>query len=325
MKFLKLIFITLFIFVSVAPSNSEQESDILVILPAILAGAALNTDNDGDGFSENQGDCNDKDIKTYLGAFESCDDGIDQDCNGIDPLCPEYDGDPTIVEGTWLYGRHSLPAEIMSNGIAISYKQSLGEPEWTTLAESEIIPNTKVPAVLYLHGCAGISYEAWVYTQLLVEEGYAVFIPDSFEREGGRLPCSQWGSLQYRVSQRTEEAKYALTRILELDWVDQEKIVLMGFSEGGNTVDNWSQSGFAAHIIIGSACTLVGGSPAAPPDVPVLAIVGSNDEFRPGLSCNVYRTICGSSSIVIQGAGHAIAEYPETQEAILTFLNQSCL
>lgn len=44
------------------------------------------------------------------------------------------------------------------------------------------------------------------------------------------------------------------------------------------TIDNWAEAGFAGHLIMGSACTLVGGKPAAPAGTPVLAIVGANDE-----------------------------------------------
>ena len=47
------------------------------------------TDDDGDGFTENEGDCNDNDSTIYPGAIEICGDGIDQDCNGSDLTCPE--------------------------------------------------------------------------------------------------------------------------------------------------------------------------------------------------------------------------------------------
>jgi hypothetical protein len=51
-------------------------------------------DDDGDGFSENQGDCNDNDDTIYPGAEEICGDGIDQNCNDIDLLCGvDSDGD----------------------------------------------------------------------------------------------------------------------------------------------------------------------------------------------------------------------------------------
>ncbi|MBI1267656.1 MAG: hypothetical protein GC193_09540 [Cryomorphaceae bacterium] len=53
-------------------------------------------DNDNDGFTAAQGDCDDTDASVYPGALEICD-TIDNDCDGIvDELCGDSDGDGLI-------------------------------------------------------------------------------------------------------------------------------------------------------------------------------------------------------------------------------------
>ena len=49
--------------------------------------SSKNQDNDNDGFSENEGDCDDSNNSIYPNANEICDDNIDQDCNGVDLEC----------------------------------------------------------------------------------------------------------------------------------------------------------------------------------------------------------------------------------------------
>ncbi len=49
--------------------------------------APSDIDNDGDGYTENQGDCNDSAPGINPGAADICGDGIDQDCSGADATC----------------------------------------------------------------------------------------------------------------------------------------------------------------------------------------------------------------------------------------------
>lgn len=55
-------------------------------------------DDDGDGYSEEEGDCNDADAVIHPTADEVIGDQVDQDCDGIDPL--DADGDGYIASTT---------------------------------------------------------------------------------------------------------------------------------------------------------------------------------------------------------------------------------
>ena len=69
-------------------------------------------DDDGDGYTENQGDCNDSAPGINPGAADICEDGIDQDCDGADApcqICPEavcipegdYPDEGDLLNGTY--------------------------------------------------------------------------------------------------------------------------------------------------------------------------------------------------------------------------------
>jgi hypothetical protein len=57
------------------------------------------TDDDGDGFSESQRDCDDTDASVYPGAEEDYSDDVDQDCNGVAEQDLDGDGYISLATG----------------------------------------------------------------------------------------------------------------------------------------------------------------------------------------------------------------------------------
>jgi hypothetical protein len=81
--------------------------DLGVLATAYNPGAFA-IDDDGDGYSDNAGDCDDADPDTHPGADEICNDGMDNDCDwdtdcddgdcALDPLCsPDDTADTSLL------------------------------------------------------------------------------------------------------------------------------------------------------------------------------------------------------------------------------------
>ncbi|MCP5410169.1 MAG: dienelactone hydrolase family protein [Chromatiaceae bacterium] len=228
----------------------------------------------------------------------------------------------------WEHMMYILPANATKSGVAekVRYNNEKLASGWSEQVQNENLkPDVKLPAVLYMHGCTGIS-SGYAWGNELASMGLAVFLPDSYARPNRDPWCSlKRGSLapfEWRIQQRIHELEYALSQIRNLPWVDQDRVVLMGFSEGGATVAYYPRKDFVAHIVIGQDCP-IGFSRGGPNGIPVLNIVGSEDEWGKGL-CNIAPDAQGSRSVLIKGAYHDVSQEPEAHAALAEFLAKCC-
>lgn len=231
------------------------------------------------------------------------------------------------VERAWRYGQHRLPRTSLREGQFYSLGEVIRKyPEtWQSrVAEFTLKPGTRLPAVIYLHGCAGnTAGDQWAGK--FDELGYAFFAPDSLARPRASLcGTGRTRMIGERIPMRTEEAMYALRQLRKAEWIDQMRIVLMGSSEGAQAASTYAGVEFAAVVLSATDCRFSGGSPRAPGNVPVLIMVGENDRQGGGSGCAIVRRIRGSRLEVIKGAGHKLATFPQAREALTRFLEACC-
>ncbi len=170
-------------------------------------------------------------------------------------------------------------------------------------------PLARWPVIIYMHGCTGIgNYD---FFQALAEQGFVVIAPDSMARRYRPLQCdpatATGGKNLFVYEYRLAEVAYAAQQIQKLGWVDQNRVYLIGASEGGVAAALYRGDEFQARVIAQWTClgpSLVRGI-AAPPHIPVLAVVSDNDPW--------YRQQSGSQ----RDCGVFMADRPHSKSLVL--------
>jgi hypothetical protein len=86
-----------------ALTSSDSDPVFGMNTPAYFAIDSVNDyDDDGDGYSEVEGDCDDANAEINPDAIDVCGDGIDQDCSGQDRSCTAEDDDDDWLKGCFI-------------------------------------------------------------------------------------------------------------------------------------------------------------------------------------------------------------------------------
>ena len=146
------------------------------------------------------------------------------------------------------------------------------------------------PAMVLVHGCAGIRSNISMWGRWFKEKGYVTLAPDSFGPRGFSEICTDFK----RVPQweRFEDVYGAANYLATLPYVDKASIGIMGFSNGAGTALDAveeaklpllgdSDQRFALSIPLYPECRWRTG----PWYVPVMILIGEKDDWTLAESC----------------------------------------
>ena len=157
------------------------------------------------------------------------------------------------------------------------------------------------PTVVLLHSCSGLGTSNEVWTERLVDWGYVVLDVDSFGPRGEancHMPPKPPGPLM-----RALDSHGAKTYLTGLPFVDPERLVVMGISQGASTAmqaihePTTAKIGakpFRAAVALYPYC-----DPLVVPEAPLLILIGELDEWTPVGYCERFMMMGGAGRDVV--------------------------
>ena len=174
----------------------------------------------------------------------------------------------------------------------------------------------KHPTVVLLHGAGGVgghNEPAGEWSRVLNEAGYAAFIVDSWSGRGLQNIAAE--AARVNPMSRIYDLVGALDVLAKNPLVDASKIVVMGFSHGGqpalySSLERFgklfsSDVRFAAHISVYGWCGITFHGDEAVTK-PVLMLHGAADDWVPAAPCREY-----ASRLTKAGRNVHYIEYPD--------------
>ena len=155
------------------------------------------------------------------------------------------------------------------------------------------------PVIVALHGCSGLYRRDGVtleerYTDYAARfngEGMHVLLPDSFGSRGSGSICAlRAGERRITVETRRGDVLAALAWLRQRPDVDPQRIVLLGWSNGGSTLLSALNSARATHADVAGAIAFYPGCAAHLKQpyaaaAPLLMLLGADDDWTPPAPC----------------------------------------
>jgi len=192
---------------------------------------------------------------------------------------------------------HSFPSMTLTDQEFLTGRKD-GKP--VTIAGELRLPRPgteRLPAVVLLHGSGGVSRNILDWEQDLLGMGVATFVLDSFTGRGivnTNFDQSQLGRLAMIV-----DVYRALAVLAKHPRIDPNRIVLMGFSRGGQAAlyssmkrfqHQYGPAGqeFAAYLVFYPLCNTTYHEDEDVADKPIRIFHGSADDYAPLAPCRAY-------------------------------------
>ena len=143
------------------------------------------------------------------------------------------------------------------------------------------------PAVILLHGCAGVTESSEVWSDRLVAWGYVVLTVDSLTPRGEKYICGREVAVPAWI--RTLDAYGAKRYLSSRSFVNSSRIAAMGMSLGGNVVlqvikkstsKNLAMEPFRAAVALYPYC-----KKPEPINTPTLILIGAADQWTSADEC----------------------------------------
>lgn len=200
-------------------------------------------------------------------------------------------------------------------------------PAATAQGQLALPPNTptdtKLPAVVLVHGSGGVYPEQITYwAKLLNDQGIAAFVIDIFGPRGVKSTGEDQSQIPFATD--TADAFAALGMLASHPRIDPRRIAVMGFSRGGITAlrsavtriasgTSRADLRFAAHLALYSGgCTgslSVMPKPGVFGPAPILFVHGDADDYTYMSDCRTYAQRIGAAGtptefVVLPGVRH---------------------